>query len=294
MDGLHHFKEDPSYGELLRRFRDGTITIEDIEILNGKLYVRKEALPDGIQYAVYTNRERDRINTAVFEKHCEETADVNQTVKDAVMIFSDDIQLQTAKRVYSPLKNRHFFWNNCGESDINCGRMEGRMDPVLKLFRGGAVMLPTNDSVEFGRANGTCAEVLKVVLKPGEQVKYLKVQNGTRVPAVLAGQVDRVVLHHSNDEITPRKFEMKPKDITFDADLPLADELRVGRKRETEKIKMKALQVPIISNCATTGHKLQGKMVEHLLVGKWHYGTNWPYVVLSRVKTQWSFCCWKS
>ena len=48
---------------------------------------------------------------------------------------------------------------------------------------------------------------------------------------------------------------------------------------------MKALQLPIISNSATTGHKLQGKTVKHLFIGKWHYGTNWPYVVLSRVTT---------
>ena len=48
---------------------------------------------------------------------------------------------------------------------------------------------------------------------------------------------------------------------------------------------MKGLQVPIISNCATTGHKLQGKTVETLLAAHWHYRQNWPYVVLSRVKT---------
>jgi len=45
------------------------------------------------------------------------------------------------------------------------------------------------------------------------------------------------------------------------------------------------LQHPVVSNCATTGHKLQGKTVENIMVLSWNYKTNWPYVVLSRVKT---------
>ena len=152
--------------------------------------------------------------------------------------------------------------------------MEGRMDPVLKLFRHGAVMLPINESVECGRANGTCAEILKVTLKAGERPHYVILENGLHVPAVLAGQVDSILLRHMNDEISPREFELKPKNFTFTASMPLPEELQHGKKRETELVKMKALQLPIISNCATTGHKLQGKTVKHILVGKWHYGTN--------------------
>jgi hypothetical protein len=51
-------------------------------------------------------------------------------------------------------------------------------------------------------------------------------------------------------------------------------------------IPMKALQFPVVSNTATTGHKLQGATIESLFVHDWNYGfTNWPYVVLSRVTT---------
>ena len=48
---------------------------------------------------------------------------------------------------------------------------------------------------------------------------------------------------------------------------------------------MKGRQFPIISNSCTTGHKLQGCTVESILANDWYYGANWPYVVLSRVKT---------
>ena len=48
---------------------------------------------------------------------------------------------------------------------------------------------------------------------------------------------------------------------------------------------MKATQLPVISNQATTGHKLQGASINQLFVNNWNYTTNWPYVVLSRLRS---------
>ena len=48
---------------------------------------------------------------------------------------------------------------------------------------------------------------------------------------------------------------------------------------------MSGNQFPIISNTATTGHKLQGCSLDAILVNDWCYKANWVYVVLSRVKT---------
>ena len=47
---------------------------------------------------------------------------------------------------------------------------------------------------------------------------------------------------------------------------------------------MRANQIPIIVNNATTGHKLQGTGVDNLFVHAWSYKRNWPYVILSRVR----------
>jgi hypothetical protein len=41
---------------------------------------------------------------------------------------------------------------------------------------------------------------------------------------------------------------------------------------------------PVLTNHATTGHKLQGQTKGNLFISHWHYGNNWPYVVLSRVR----------
>jgi hypothetical protein len=47
---------------------------------------------------------------------------------------------------------------------------------------------------------------------------------------------------------------------------------------------MKGIQLPVVSNNATTGHKLQGSSVDSIFVHAWIY-ENWAYVVLSRVRT---------
>ena len=57
------------------------------------------------------------------------------------------------------------------------------------------------------------------------------------------------------------------------------------KQDDREMVKMKATQLPVISNQATTGHKLQGASINQLFVNNWNYTTNWPYVVLSRLRS---------
>ena len=53
-----------------------------------------------------------------------------------------------------------------------------------------------------------------------------------------------------------------------------------------ERLTLKGTQFPVISNSATTTHKLQGCTVKNIFVAEWHYKKNWVYVVLSRVRTR--------
>jgi hypothetical protein len=51
------------------------------------------------------------------------------------------------------------------------------------------------------------------------------------------------------------------------------------------KTKICLHQFPIVVNHATTGHKLQGKSLDQLVVAEWSMTKNWAYVVLSRVRS---------
>ena len=49
--------------------------------------------------------------------------------------------------------------------------------------------------------------------------------------------------------------------------------------------KIRITYLPINCNISTTGHKLQGKTLNHLVINSFAYQcTHWLYVVLSRVK----------
>jgi hypothetical protein len=159
----------------------------------------------------------------------------------------------------------------------------GRMDPVLKLYQGCRVMLPTNTNVDAGLANGTQARIQKVVLKANESGSYLCLNNNIPVLAVFASQVDHIVLKHSNSRIEPEIFHLKPKEHTFKANIPKPWLLKSYSNKKKENVQMKAVQLPVLINNATTGHKLQGSGVACLFVHNWSYVQNWIYTMLSRV-----------
>jgi hypothetical protein len=103
----------------------------------------------------------------------------------------------------------------------------------------------------------------------------VKLACGTIIRGYFACQVLSLLLLHEVNDITPREFEVVPRSFKFKAKLRLDDEVILA---------MKGTQVPIISNGATTGHKLQGCTLLATAVFELHYLQNWIYVILSRVR----------
>jgi hypothetical protein len=95
-----------------------------------------------------------------------------------------------------------------------------------------------------------------------------------------------------NNRIEPQVFSIERKKYTFKGKVLLPAALRV-KDGERETLNMKALQLPVLVNNATTGHKLQGSGVVDLFVHNWSYTKNWAYVMLSRVKTRAGLFCRK-
>ena len=288
LDGTHRFNQDKKWGEILTRMRNGEITMEDLLKLNSECVVKPGVtLPDGLQYCSYSNRTRDIINTMTFDAYCENNIDTEtNTVPDALIIFSDNLQRKTGNKVYEPIRRRRFFYENCGEDDIKVGQMKPRLDPALKIFPNAPMMLTHNKSVGTGEANGTCCTPKQVALKPGEEpFKVLIPEKGYYVKGVWASQVKSMTCSHQNPDIVPQEFELEPEDFLVDALWPLPSSLQEMGQRTRESIPMKMTQIPIVRNTGTTGHKLQGKTVESILVYDWNYKQNWAYVALSRSKT---------
>ena len=102
-------------------------------------------------------------------------------------------------------------------------------------------------------------------------------QNASRlVKAVFASQIDYIELRHMNGRVADSLFRLSPQELFFKTKLPSP----TGER----EIGMKALQLPVIVNNATTAHKLQGSTVDSIFVHQWSTKRNWNHVVLSRVR----------
>ena len=134
-------------------------------------------------------------------------------------------------------------------------------------------------------ANGTCALLEQVLLKPGGTPFSVTLDSGIAVKGVLASQVDKLQLQHCDPSLSPPQFDLEPETYNFRTRWPIPESLRASPTRTTEVIRMQGRQIPCVVNHATTGHKLQGKSVDNIFVANWNYKGNWVYVVLSRVRT---------
>jgi hypothetical protein len=105
------------------------------------------------------------------------------------------------------------------------------------------------------------------------------------VQAARASQILNIELQHCNKHIELQVFHLNPKQFTFSAKMPLPSILGESSNIKTS-MKMKALQLPVISNTVMTGHKLQCTTVDNLFIHSWRYGSNnWVYVILAHVWT---------
>ncbi len=74
LNNSHRIKDDPEYGEILKRIWDGTFTREDcnkinIRLLGGKVSLPKVDCDADISYACWKNSERVTIHACTFQKH---------------------------------------------------------------------------------------------------------------------------------------------------------------------------------------------------------------------------------
>ena len=85
----HRFEDDPGYGEIMRRFRMGLVTKEDIKTINTRFIGNNNAsLPPitNLRCACYTNEERNDHSNSVFIEHLKAT---HQKTNDHNVICPD-------------------------------------------------------------------------------------------------------------------------------------------------------------------------------------------------------------
>jgi hypothetical protein len=223
LEGMHRFRDDPEWGELLKRFRNGLPLPSDIHMINERCIVSPQHQPPpGIQVASYTNETRDTVNTKVFEDYCSLNKPTLQGAlnSEVVLIFMDELEIMAGNKTYVPLKSnrtKRAFYTTVGEHGckIRKASFKNRVDPVLKLYPGCPMMHTQNTDVTNGIANGTRITVQKVIIKPGENFFPVRMKCGTTVQGLFASQVKSIVVEHTAPDITPATFEVKPEQYQF-------------------------------------------------------------------------------
>ena len=77
MNNSHQFKDDPEYGQILKRMWDGKFSQQDCSVNNERLIGHKLQLPDfdddaDVAYAFWRNSKRVLIHASTFQKHIDD------------------------------------------------------------------------------------------------------------------------------------------------------------------------------------------------------------------------------
>ncbi|KAL7448089.1 hypothetical protein ACHAWC_000349, partial [Mediolabrus comicus] len=172
-----------------------------------------------------------------------------------------------------------------GDDDIRATEFAAsgaKIEPALRTYPGCHHMCITNEDLDQGRGNGTLCKCLRVKLMKDGRERRWKNWDGKKVWTVSVDDVEWIEFEHypaPSGTIARRTFRLKPRQFSATIKFPLTGDL------STTLGNAKVKQVPVNSNVATTGHKLQGMSKDILIINDWSYRANWVYVVLSRVRT---------
>jgi hypothetical protein len=102
-NGIHRFNHDLQWGHLLLRFRNGIATPADIQTINTKVQNKNNKMPGDIKYVTYLNKDRDAINTAIFQDRIEYFNNSFNNTNIFIMIFCDRLEYKR-NEVYIPVR----------------------------------------------------------------------------------------------------------------------------------------------------------------------------------------------
>ena len=289
LKGLWRFKDCPHLSKVFPEYRKHGMTEEIRKVFNTRVVGTQTngktvEVPDlrKVKVTTYTNKLKEIYNEAIFMEHLKMYHSKNEAdpIPEFTVIVKGHASHNHNKRSFT-YRERQTFFSKCTENNTRwSSRPTKRLAPLLKLFHMCELMGIDNDDVKNGVANGTTAlfKYLKLKhLKTMHKICY----NGYWVYAVNAEDVEFMMLEWTKDATFQGTFTISPSVISCKSTV------EVKEFGKTEKIPwhIQLYQFKVTVNHATTGHKLQGKTVEQLVVGEWCNIKNWMYVVLSRVRT---------
>lgn len=243
----------------------------------------------------------------------------NQPPENTIIIEADIHPTKEIKNYFGMDTLRNRIISTCGDAKITKGDTK-RVDPALCLYNGiPLICVMDNGTLNETppRGNGTLCKLISVQLKPDPTTLRIKKYNGNPVRTVNAKDVDFLELEllddteriqtlehrletlkknttnqpshitrHITNEIQhlrkQRRFHLEPTTSTCSVNC------KISQFADEMSFKAKFTQFPVNIALAMTGHKLQGRTLENVIITSWPKNglfQNWEYTVLSRVKS---------
>jgi hypothetical protein len=124
-------------------------------------------------------------------------------------------------------------------------------------------------------------------LKPGHAAHHKKV-NGHNVKCVHASEIEHVLW-----EVDKKIVKVCPKHCKAPTGKFLLPECLRLLNEDKAKIFPSAVQIPLISNDATTSHKLQGSSLDAVHIPSWSRSASWPHTGCQELELLMD-CAWVS
>ncbi len=288
LKGVHRFRECEKMKDIMPAMHSQGLSEEHRRLLNSRVIGGKDIngnivkMPNiaSTRFATYHNKNRCSQNSQVFREYLKEfhsKTNSSNIPKSAIVVKSNPSWGKTG-HPFSYM-HRKILFENCTDADIVDANRK-RCDPFLTLWYGCHLMVNANSDVKHGIANGTTGYFRKIVFKSGKEPSPIRVY-GYWIYCISITDVDHIVLKWTEDSKFQGFLKIYPQKGTFRVNFPISEG---GHKfRIKPKVEMNFLSV--LLNHATTGHKLQGKSLDELVIAEWSKVKNWAYVAISRVRT---------
>jgi hypothetical protein len=283
LKGTHRYKDCPELQRIMPDIRNHGLSPADRKVLNSRTVDGiKVKLPsfESIKKATFHNGIRCSINMDGFLAYLAEhhAGCTEESIVDTAIVIKAKAKWGKSKVALS-FEQRKVLFERCSEANVSNSRSK-HLDPLLCLAAGSHLMVNDNIDVCNGIANGTTNTFVKAILKEGAILQPMQIA-GYWVNSVTVDEVDQLELEWQDYTRFRGKFRVSAKQGVYNVKFPVFEEGREMRVKTTIQL----TQFPVVVNYATTGHKLQGKSLDKLLIAEWSNAKNWAYVVLSRVRT---------
>jgi hypothetical protein len=284
LKGTHRYKNCPDMQRIMPGMRQNGLSAADRKVLNSRVIDGdkvKLPYPDAIRKATYYNDKRCSLNMDVFRSYLAKNhaGCTKDDIVDTAIVIKCKASWGKSKVPLS-FEQRKVLFEKCSEANVTSSRSK-RLDPLLCLVSGCHLMVNDNIDVYNGIANGTTTTFVKAILKKGAILEPMQMF-GYWVYSVTVDDVDQLEMEWQDYDRLRGKIRVSDIHGLYNVHFPVSD---MGGNEKRAATTMQLTQFPVVVNYATTGHKLQGKSVDELMIAQWSKVKNWAYVVLSRVRT---------